>query len=116
MKGRLVDCGRRRNCYFSLFLRVQTGSEIHSASCKMSTGTFLGLETASHPISSQFRGCKYVDPCIYIAIGPSWPVMRIPLPWNEIYLFIIIIKCSLIKYLTQIKLITQIKLNNGNKV
>ena len=27
------------------------------------------------------RGCEYVDPCIHIPRGPSWPVMGIPLPF-----------------------------------
>ena len=34
----------------------------------------------THPTSSWCRGCEYVDPCIHIPRGPSWPVMQIPLP------------------------------------
>ena len=32
---------------------------------------------ASHPTSWR-RGCEYVDPCIHMPRGPSWPVIAIP--------------------------------------
>ena len=48
-------------------------------------GNFSGVKAAerrtSHPTSSLCRGCEYVDPCIHIPRGPSWPVMGIPLPF-----------------------------------
>ena len=59
---------------------AQIGPGFHSASGKMSTG---GVNTvkcrASHPTSWR-RGCKYVDPCIHILLGPSWPLVGISLP------------------------------------
>ena len=70
---------------FSSLLRVQTGPGVHSASYKMSTGGLSpGVKAAerrtSHPTSFKCRGCEYVDPCIHIPRGPSWPVTGIPLP------------------------------------
>ena len=38
----------------------------------------------SHPLPSTVVVCIYVDPCVYIPRGPSWPVIIIPLPLTEI--------------------------------
>ena len=54
----------RRGGDFSSLLRVQTGPGVHSTSYQ-----------------NECRGCEYVDPCIHIPRGPSWPVMGIPLPF-----------------------------------
>ena len=44
-------------------------------------GDFSSVKAAehrtSHPTSSLCRGCVYVDPCIHIPHGSSWPVMGI---------------------------------------
>ena len=46
-------------------------------------GISLGVKAAecrtSHPTSPQYRGCEYMNPCIYIPRGRSWPVMGIHL-------------------------------------
>ena len=74
-QGAWLRAGRRGAQIFSL-LCVQTGAGVHSASCKCVPG---GVKTvkriASHPTSSWSSGCEYVDPCIHIPLGPSWPVV-----------------------------------------
>ena len=63
---------------------VQTGPAAHPASCTMGTGSFPGIKRpgrgADHPPLSKCRGQVRVGLYLYSPSGPSWPVMRAPLP------------------------------------
>ena len=88
---------------FFLLLGVETRPDVHSASCKMSTGAFSGVQTderrAIHPTSSQCRGCEYVETCIHIPRGPSWPIMGITLPFYMVFTVLFIITNSINQFM-----------------
>ena len=58
---------------------VQTGPEVHPASCTMGTGSFSGIKRpgrgADHLPPSKRRGHERVELYLFSSSGPSWPVI-----------------------------------------
>ena len=103
----------RRGGDFSSFFRDHTGLEVHSASYKMSTGCFTGVKTAerrtSHPTSSQYHGCEYVDPCIHI----PWTFMACN---GDTFTFYLIIKSRAYYYSFSISFNIRVKKANKEMI
>ena len=76
-------------CTFFFTPSCSDWSWVHSAFCKMSTGAFQGVKTAerrtSHPTSSKYHHCEYVDPRIHIPLGHWWPVIGVPFSFTPVF-------------------------------
>ena len=76
-------------CSFPYYCSINWAAEIHYHSSATNTSFFFSSQDSqigkvaehrtSHPTSFLWHGCVYVDPCIHIPYGPSWPVKGIPL-------------------------------------
>ena len=68
---------------------LQTSPGAYPASCTMGTGSFPGVKWPGrgddHPPPSKCRGQERVGLYLYTPSGPSWPVMRAPLPLLAIH-------------------------------
>ena len=58
---------------------VQTGPGVHTASCTMGTGSFLGVKLpgrgADNPPPSSAEVKERLELYLYYPYGPSWPVI-----------------------------------------
>jgi len=67
---------------------VQTGSDVHPASCTMGSGSFPGVKRpgrgVDHPPPSSAEVKERVKVYLYSSSGPSWPVLwwTLPLPFT----------------------------------
>ena len=70
-----------------IYTLSQAGPGVHTASYKVSTGVRATERRTSYPTSFNSLVWVYVDPCIHIPHGPSWPVMGIPLLTLQVILY-----------------------------